>query len=55
MSTKKDLEDALDEVGDLADAALDPELSREQVVAKVKEIANLVENGPEEADGVAED
>lgn len=44
------LNETLDGIGDLADEALDPELSREQVVAKVKEIADIAsgEEGEEE-------
>ena len=45
--TKRDLEDSLDQISDLVDEALDPELTREELVAKVKEIA-AVANGEEE-------
>lgn len=41
MATKSDLEDNLESIQDLADDALDPELSREDVVAKVKQIYDL--------------
>lgn len=43
---KKELEDlneTLESISDLADEALDPELSREELVAKVKEIAEAAE------------
>ena len=39
--TKADLNETLSEIADLAEEALDPELSREEVVAKVKELADL--------------
>lgn len=41
MATKADLEDVLESIQDLADDALDPELSREDVVAKVKQIYDI--------------
>ena len=48
--TKADLTDTISEIADLAEEALDPELSREEVVAKVKELADLAsgEGGEEE-------
>jgi hypothetical protein len=56
MTTKrsqleKDLQDAndtLDSISDLVDEALDPELSREEVVAKLKEIQEAVAEEEEE-------
>ena len=42
MSTKADLENILAQVEDLLDEALDPELTREEVIAKVKEAYDLV-------------
>ena len=39
--TRSDLEQILTGIEDLADDALDPELSREELVAKVKEIYDL--------------
>jgi hypothetical protein len=41
MASKADLEGILDSIQELADDALDPELSREDVVAKVKQIYDL--------------
>jgi hypothetical protein len=41
VATKADLEDVLESIQDLADDALDPELSREDVVAKVKQIYDI--------------
>ena len=38
-------------LSDLADEALDPELSREELVAKVKEIAELASTEEEEEPG----
>ena len=40
---KEDLQSALDEVSDLVDAALDPGLSREQLVERVREIGDAAE------------
>lgn len=37
----KELQDRLQDILDLTEDALDPELTREDVVAKVKEIANI--------------
>lgn len=48
--TKTELEETLDNVESLVDEALDPELSREELVAKVKEISELV-SGEEDEDG----
>ena len=39
--TKAQLLDTLSEIADLAEEALDPELSREEVVGKVKQLADL--------------
>ena len=47
--TKAELEDALTGVEDLVDEALDPELTREELVAKVKAISELV-SGDEDDD-----
>lgn len=46
--TKGELTDTLSDIADLAEAALDPELSREEVVAKVKEMADLASGEGEE-------
>jgi hypothetical protein len=43
MATNAELESTLEEIGDLVDEALDPELTREELVAKLKEIAQIVE------------
>lgn len=48
ISTKAELEKLLDDVEGLSSDALDPELSREEVVAKVKEIYDLVSSDEEE-------
>ncbi len=48
--TKADLTDTLDQIADLAEEALDPELSREEVVGKVKELADLASGEAEEED-----
>jgi hypothetical protein len=49
-ATKVELQDTIDEVCDLLDEALDPELSREDVIAKVKEAYNLASGEGEEGD-----
>ena len=46
-----DLTESLESISDLADEALDPELSREELVAKVKEIAELASTEEEEEPG----
>jgi len=43
-----DANDALDQIADLADEGLDPELTREEVVAKLKEIADVASGEDEE-------
>ena len=48
--TKADLSDTLDQIADLAEDALDPELSREEVVSRVKALADLA-SGEGEEDG----
>jgi hypothetical protein len=48
--TKADLSDTLEQIADLAEEALDPELSREEVVGKVKELADLASGEAEEGD-----
>jgi len=55
--TKSELQDTLEEVCDLLDEALDPELSREDVIAKVKEAYNLAsgEGDQDEEDGEEDD
>ena len=50
MATKTDLEGILDSIQDLADDALDPELSREDVVAKVKQIYDLASGDDDSSD-----
>ena len=56
--TKSDLQDALDQIGDMAADALDPALTREDVIQKLKEIDDIV-NGDgdedEDDDAVADD
>jgi methylthioribose-1-phosphate isomerase len=51
--TKADLTDTLDNIADLAEEALDPELTREELVQKVKELADLAsgEEDEEEDEG----
>ena len=53
--TKRELEATLDEVTDILDEALDPELTREEVVAKVKEAYDIAageaEDEEEDEDG----
>ena len=54
MATKADLEQVLNGVQEMADDALDPELSREELVMKVKEIYDLA-SGEEDEDDDADD
>jgi hypothetical protein len=54
MATKADLEQVLNGVQELADDALDPELSREELVMKVKEIYDL-SGGEDDEDGDVDD
>lgn len=42
QSELDDAQDTIQQVSDLVDEALDPELSREELVSKVKEISDLV-------------
>lgn len=48
-----ELQGTVDEVSELVDEALDPELTREQVVAKLKEIQEAVETEEEEEEETA--
>ena len=48
QSELDDAQDTIQQVSDLVDAALDPELSREELVSKVKEISDLVGEEEEE-------
>jgi hypothetical protein len=48
--SRADLSDTLDSIADLAKEALDPELTREEVVQKVKEIADLASGETDEED-----
>jgi hypothetical protein len=52
--TVGELSETLEEIADLAEEALDPELTREEVVAKIKELANVA-TGEAEQDEEAED
>jgi len=49
--TKRELEDTLDEVADLLDEALDPELTREAAISKIKEAVEIISGGEDEGDG----
>lgn len=54
-SENVDLQDTLDEVCDLLDEALDPELTREEVIAKLKDAYDVASgecDQAEEDDGV---
>lgn len=53
--TKADLEEILSEIADLADEGLDPENTREEVVAKLKEIADLASGDDGEDDEEEDD
>jgi hypothetical protein len=47
-STKAELADRIDDIEDLLEEALDPELSREELVSKVKEIQTVARGEAEE-------
>jgi gas vesicle protein len=51
QNTVDELEGTVQQVSDLVDEALDPELSREELVAKVKEIQEAVSEEAEEEPG----
>jgi hypothetical protein len=51
----EDLEETVQQVSDLAEEGLDPELSREEVVGKLKEIADVASGEAEDAESEAED
>jgi hypothetical protein len=40
--TKQEMAETLDQASDLVDEALDPELTREELVGKVKELSDLI-------------
>lgn len=44
----RDLNESLEQISDLADEALDPELTREEIVSKLKEISELAGSEEEE-------
>jgi hypothetical protein len=48
--TKSDLTDTLSQIADLAEEALDPELTREELVSKVKELSDLATGESDEED-----
>ncbi|HXJ93081.1 MAG TPA: hypothetical protein VMT20_09390 [Terriglobia bacterium] len=53
--TVNDLQDRVDSISDLVDEALDPELSREELVAKVKEISDVASGEEEETESEEDD
>jgi hypothetical protein len=53
--TKADLADRIDDIEDLLEEALDPELSREELVSKVKEIQTVASGEAEEDETELED
>lgn len=56
--TKNEMSETLDQAADLVDEALDPELSREQLVVKVKELSDLIsgeEPDEDDEDAAGED
>jgi hypothetical protein len=48
--TKAELTERIDDIEDLLEEALDPELTREQLVSKVKEIQTVASGEAEEDD-----
>jgi hypothetical protein len=53
--TKAELADRIDDIEDLLEEALDPELSREELVSKVKEIQNVASGEAEDDETELED
>ena len=53
--TKAELADRIDDIEDLLEEALDPELTREELVSKVKEIQGVASGEPEEEEAELED
>lgn len=43
QATKSDLASTLEQIGEIAEESLDPELSREDLVRRMKEIADLLD------------
>jgi hypothetical protein len=54
-ASKADLEGILDSIQDLADDALDPELPREDVIAKVKQIYDLASGDDSDDEDTGDD
>ena len=48
MSTKTELQDQIEQLEDLLEEALDAELSREEVIGKLKEMKDVIEEPEEE-------
>jgi hypothetical protein len=53
--TVGELTETLEEIADLAEEALDPELTREELVAKIKELANVAAGEADEDEESGED
>ena len=53
--SKAEMADKLDAISDLIDEALDSELSREEVIGKIKEMRDVVESEEEDEDLDADD
>jgi hypothetical protein len=51
MSTKAELQDTVEQLEDLLEEALDAELSREEVIGKLKEMKGVIEEPEEEEEG----
>jgi hypothetical protein len=54
-TTKADLQDVIDQASELVDDALDPELTREDVVSKLKDISDVLSGDSEDEDDAADD
>lgn len=50
MATKSELQDQVEQLEDLLEEALDAELSREEVIGKLKEMKDVIEEEPEPED-----
>lgn len=58
QATKSDLASTLEQIGEIAEESLDPELSREDLVRRMKDIADLLDmddDSDEEDDDEDED
>jgi len=53
--TKNELSDTLDQLADGLESALDPELSREELISKIKELSDIASGESEENENLDDD